>query len=301
MSVAASIAFKQSVSSDVLDAIYGWAGPLPQVELEFEAELKLLWLTIRPEPKPIFTLQLLDSVVAVQKAIGHLWADLRPHDRPVRFLAFRGRGGVFTLGGDLDFYLECIATGDRSRLMDYAEASVQGAIGNASGCYGSVITLSTIHAKALGGGIDAPRSCHIMIAERQASFCYPEIRFNHFPITAVPVLSRKLGPMAAEALLLSGDEISAEEFRARGGLEAVVEANQGEDWIRNYCQTNLESAAARLAIYGMTYEANRHYEQDLRDSAARWVQAMLNMRPTEISKLQRISQMQEKLLARMRS
>jgi DSF synthase len=300
MSAAVSFAFEQTVDSDVVSAIYDCCGPLPQIDLTYEPDVKLLWLTIRPEPKPIFTIQLLNSVVAVQKALKTLWADHRFSDRPVRFLAFRGRGSVFTLGGDLDFYLDCIARGDRAQLEDYAEASVQGAIGNASGCYGMAITLSTIHAKALGGGIDAPRSCHIMIAERQASFCYPEIRFNHFPITAVPVLMRKLGVAGTEALLLSGDEISADEFRARGGLEAVVGANEGEDWIRTYCETNLESAAARLAIYGLTYEANRSFEMDLRASAARWVQAMLSMRPTEIAKLQRISQMQEKLLARMR-
>lgn len=300
MTLAVALAFDQTVHSDVVQAIYDHCGPLPQIELAYEPELKLLWLTIRPEPKPIFTQQLLESVVAVQKALPVLWAHLRSHERPVRFLAFRGRGSVFTLGGDLDFYLDCIAAGDKARLQSYAEASVQGAIGNASGCYGSVITLSTIHAKAMGGGIDAPRSCHIMVAEKQASFSYPEVRFNHFPITALPVLTRKLGAAGAESLLLAGDELSAEDFHARGGLEAVVEPQQGEAWIRGYCRDNLETAAARLAIYSLSYEANRFFEQDLRRSADRWVQAMLAMRPTEISKLQRISQMQEKMLARMR-
>jgi DSF synthase len=163
-----------SVSDDVVEAILEQSGALAQVRLEYEPGLKILWLTILPEPKPVFTLQLLSSVVAVQRAIMVLWGDERGYERcPVRFLAFRGEGPVFTLGGDLDFYLDCLATNDRAAMQDYARISVEGAANNASGLGGLAITVSTIHAKAIGGGIDAPRSCNIMIAEEGASFCSP--------------------------------------------------------------------------------------------------------------------------------
>src|SRR5690606_21021916 len=113
-------------------------------------------------------------------------------------------------------------------MEDYMRASIEGACLNASALESTAITVSTIHAKAIGGGIDAPRSCNVMIAERSAAFSYPEVKFNHFPITAVGVLSRHLDRKAAMDMLMNGEELSAEDFAARGGLEAVVDDGTGE-------------------------------------------------------------------------
>src|SRR6478672_6690704 len=135
-------------SCEVIDAIRYRAGFLPEVQLAYEPEIKTLWVTIKPELKPVFTLQLLDSLVKIQSAISALWgAPDQYHRAPVRFLAFRGAGPFFTLGGDLDFYLDCLAKNDRAALAEYARLSIEGAVWNASGLNGLVITLSTIHAK----------------------------------------------------------------------------------------------------------------------------------------------------------
>ncbi|MGL4728708.1 MAG: crotonase/enoyl-CoA hydratase family protein [Bosea sp. (in: a-proteobacteria)] len=293
-------AFSLAIRDDVIGAVRHHAGALPQISIDYEPEIKAIWLTIKPQPKPVFTLDLLASVGKVQQAIWALWGkNTSDRNSPVKFLAFRGEGPVFTLGGDLDFYLDCLAKGDRAALQEYARVSVEGAAWNASGCRGSVITLATIHGKAIGGGIDAPRSCQIMIAERGATFVYPEVKFNHFPITAAPVLARRVGDRVAEEVLMSGTEFDAYEFAARGLLEGVVESGAGEDWVRAYCRETLPMHHARKAIFAALHARHRHFEDDLRFNADLWVDCMLRMPPTEISKLQRISQMQERMLSRM--
>jgi DSF synthase len=229
-----------------------------------------------------------------------LWGRLEDRaDSPVKFLAFRGEGQVFTLGGDLDFYLDCLASNDRQALEEYARVSVEGASWNASGLKGLAITLSTIHAKAIGGGIDAPRSCNIMIAEEGASFVYPEVRFNHFPITAVAILSRCRGPIEAKRMLMSGQEYSAAEFHARGGLDAVVRAGAGENWIRAYAAETMPIHAARSALFSAFHHRAGDLEEELRYTAKLWSETMLRLSAAEISKLQRIAQTQERMLSRM--
>jgi DSF synthase len=260
---------------EVVGTILHESGPLPQVKLSYEPAIKTLWLTIKPEPNG------------------------SPEDSPVKFLAYRGEGPVFTLGGDLDFYLDCLATNDRQALDEYARASVEGACWNASGLKGMAITLSTIHAKAIGGGIDAPRSCNLMIAEEQASFTYPEVRFNHFPITAVAILSRCMGPIEAKRMLMSGDEYSAAEFHARGGLDAVVPKGRGEDWVRAYAAETLPMHAARTALFAAFHQRAGRLDEDLGYTAKLWSETMLRLSPSEISKLQRIAQAQERMLSRM--
>ena len=188
---------------------------------------------------------------------------------------------------------------DRQTLEEYARISVEGALWNASGLNGTVITLATIHGKAIGGGIDAPRSCNIMVAERGASFVYPEVKFNHFPITAAAVLARRIGDRETEKILMTGEEFSAEEFHQKGLLEDIVEVGTGEDWIRDYCRETLPMFTARRALFATLHHRNRHFEEDLRFNAKLWVDCMLRMAPSEISKLQRIAQMQERMLSRM--
>lgn len=283
----------------VVEMIQHQAGPLPQVALHYEAPIQTLWLTIRPEPKPVFTLTLLDSLVKIQTAIAALWgAPHQYHAAPVRFLAFRGDGPFFTLGGDLDFYLDCLAKNDHAALAEYARLSAEGAIWNASGLNGLVVTLSTVHAKAIGGGIDAARSCNLMVAEEAASFVYPEIKFNHFPITAVAILSRRMGADAARHLLLSGEELSAEAFMAVGGLEAVVPPGQGEGWIRRYCTEAKSNHAARVALFSAFNRRAGDLRQELKHLGEDWATCMLRLTPAEISKLQRIASAQERMLAR---
>jgi DSF synthase len=287
-------------SCEVIDAIRHKSGFLPETQLAYEPEIKTLWVTIRPELKPVFTLQLLDSLVKIQNAIVALWgAPDQYHRAPVRFLAFRGTGPFFTLGGDLDFYLDCLAKNDRAALAEYARLSSAGAVMNASGLNGLVVTLSTIHAKAIGGGIDAPRSCNIMIAEQPASFVYPEVKFNHFPITAVAVLSRRMGERNAQRVLMSGEEFSAEEFYQLDGVEAVVAPGEGEAWLRGYAAETLPMHAARTALFSAFSRRAAGLDEELAYSAQLWVDCMLRLTPIEISKLQRIARAQERMLSRI--
>lgn len=284
---------------DVVAMIHDKAGPLPQIALAYEPTIQTLWVTIRPEPKPVFTLTLLDSLVKVQTAIAGLWgAPEQYHAAPVRFLAFRGDGPFFTLGGDLDFYLDCLAKNDHAALAEYARLSAEGAIWNANGLNGLVVTLSTVHADAIGGGIDAARSCNLMVAETPATFVYPEIKFNHFPITAVAILSRRMGADAARQLLLSGEKLTADQFMAVGGLEAVVPAGTGEDWIRRYCTEAKGNHAARVALFSAFNRRAGDLRQELKHLGEDWATCMLRLTPAEISKLQRIASAQERMLSR---
>jgi len=284
-------------SGEVVDIIKWKAGSLPQIFIAYESKIKTLWITLAPQPKPVFTLDVLQSVHSVQKAIWSLWGKQEEYrDAPVRFLAFRGAGPVYTLGGDLDFYLDCLAKGDRAALRDYARASAACIAWNASCLRGAAITLATIHGKALGGGIDAPRSCNLMVAERQASFCYPEINFNHLPIAHVSVLSRYTGIRNAHKILDSGQSYSAEQLEALGGLDAVTPAGEGENWLRRYAAQTLPIHAARMSLFCTFNRLQGDLETELEPLAETWADSMMRLTPLEIYKLQRIARAQERMI-----
>ncbi|MBX9650751.1 MAG: hypothetical protein K2X57_27260 [Xanthobacteraceae bacterium] len=274
------------------------AGPTAQLSLEFDPERSLLWMTIRPEPKPIFTYGLLDSISKIQNAIIALWG-ANQAQCPIRFMAYRSTGPVFTLGGDLEFYLDCLARGDLGGLKDYARLSAEGVINNMTGLRGLVVTLATVHGKGLGGGIDASRSCNIMIAEEQATLGYPEIAFNHFPILAAPILSRRIGGFKAQKLLMEGEEFSAQGFYDQGLLDAVVPNGTGEDWVRRYAKSNLGTHSARVTLFNDFLKRGGDAIEEVKAAGELWANYMFGMKPTDISKLQRIAQMQDRMLMRL--
>ena len=168
-----------------------------------------------------------------------------------------------------------------------------------TGLQGIVVTLATVHGKGLGGGIDASRSCNIMIAEEQARLGYPEIAFNHFPILAAPILSRRIGRFKAQNFLMTGEEYSAQGFMEQGLLDAVVENGTGEDWVRNYASSSLTSHSARLSLFDYFVKSGGDVHEEMHAAGERWAHYMFNLKPTDIAKLQRIAQMQDKMLARL--
>lgn len=283
--------------SGVIAAIGERAGLLPQVELAYEPANRLLWITMRPEPKPVVTMALIESIRTVQLAVWDLWG--RSPDRPVLFMACRSRGRVYSLGGDLDFYLDCLARNDRGALQHYANAACDVIRMSRNGLFGSVITLSNVHARIMGGAIDSARSCNVMVAEEGATFCYPEVNYNHYPIAAVPILSRHAGPVEAERILLSGRDYTAGEFEGRGALNAVLPAGTGDDWIRRYAANGQASHAARVALIAAFNRMGGDLDAELAAAAEAWVAHMLSLRPLEISKLQRIAAAQERMLGRL--
>jgi DSF synthase len=285
-------------AEEVIAAIRAASGPLPQLELAYEPDIRTLWLTLKPEPKPVFTLPIITSVLRVQRSIIKLWQDST--ERPIQFLAYRGSGSLFSLGGDLDYYLECLARGDRAGLADYAARAIDVILLNNNGLNGMVVTLAAIHAKALGGGIDPARACNIMIGEEQATFCYPEINYNHFPISAVPILSRHTGPIEAERILLSGAEYTARAFFERGALDEVVPNGASEEAIRDYAKRCLPTQKARVALFAAFGRRAGGLDADLKNAAEDWVNHIFSLRPLEISKLQRIALAQERMLSRMK-
>jgi DSF synthase len=266
----------------------------PQISLEYEEDISLLWITLRPEPKPIFTLGLIESVHRVQSSLSQFGS----MDSGPLYLAYRTSGPFFSMGGDLDYYLDCLAKNDRSGLRRYARLAADVVWNNMSGINGRIVTLATVAGKALGGGIDPARACNVMIAEEAATFCYPEVNYNHFPITATPVLCRRVPALVAQQILTSGETYTAAEFAGFNLLDAVVPLGTGEDWIRSYTKSNAPRQRAMAGLFSALTRDSGNWQERLEAAADAWVDHMFHLRPIEISKLQRIALAQERVLAR---
>ncbi len=87
--------------------------------------------------------------------------------------------------------------------------------------------IAAVNGFAMGGGFETALSCDIIIAADTAKFALPEVKVGFFAsASGVQRLSRYIGRLAAQELMLSGRTIDAAEALRLGCVNEVVPADQ---------------------------------------------------------------------------
>ena len=73
----------------------------------------------------------------------------------------------------------------------------------------------------------------------------------------------------------------------------------GEAWIRKYAHDSLPIHAAKTALFSAFNRRAGNLQEELDQLGQIWTDCMLRLHPSAISKLQRIAQTQDRMLARM--
>ncbi|HKX27708.1 MAG TPA: enoyl-CoA hydratase/isomerase family protein [Blastocatellia bacterium] len=84
-------------------------------------------------------------------------------------------------------------------------------------------TIAAVHGVTFGGGFELALVCDLMIADKMARFCFPELRLGLIPgFGGIPRLKRDLGNAIIRDILLTGRSINANRAHAAGLLSQVV-------------------------------------------------------------------------------
>lgn len=88
-------------------------------------------------------------------------------------------------------------------------------------------TIAAVHGVCFGGGFELALACDLIIADKMARFCFPELRLGLIPgFGGIPRLKRDLGNAVVRDLLLTGRSINATKALAVGLASQV--AAEGE-------------------------------------------------------------------------
>jgi enoyl-CoA hydratase len=84
-------------------------------------------------------------------------------------------------------------------------------------------TIAAIHGIAFGGGFELALTCDLIIADKMARFCFPELRLGLIPgFGGIPRLKRDVGNAAVRDLLLTGRSINAQKAQSIGLVSQVT-------------------------------------------------------------------------------
>jgi enoyl-CoA hydratase/carnithine racemase len=88
-------------------------------------------------------------------------------------------------------------------------------------------TIAAVHGVTFGGGFELALVCDLIIADRMARFCFPELRLGLIPgFGGIPRLKRDLGNGVVRDLLLTGRSFNAAKAQSVGLVSQV--AAEGE-------------------------------------------------------------------------
>lgn len=126
-----------------------------------------------------------------------------------------------------------------------------------------LITIAAVHGVTFGGGFELALACDLIIADKMARFCFPELRLGLVPgFGGIPRLKRDLGNAVVRDLLLTGRSINAQRALAVG----LVNQLAGEGQVLNVARSTAAqikkfdrstAAAAKKFIKPIPYDELR--------------------------------------------
>lgn len=137
----------------------------------------------------------------------------------VKVVLLRGNGPDFCAGADLA-QLERIAAGatveeNREDAMQLGRLLIQ-----MRGLRKPIV--AAVHGHALAGGAGLATACDLIIAHRDATFGYPEVRLGFVPAMVMALLVRTVGEKVAFELTAFGNPIGAAEAQRLGLVNRIA-------------------------------------------------------------------------------
>jgi enoyl-CoA hydratase len=87
----------------------------------------------------------------------------------------------------------------------------------------ALTTIAAVHGVCFGGGFELVLACDLIIADKMARFCFPELRLGLIPgFGGIPRLKRDIGNGVVRDLLLTGRSINATKALAIGLASQVA-------------------------------------------------------------------------------
>ncbi|HEU5085622.1 MAG TPA: enoyl-CoA hydratase/isomerase family protein [Acidimicrobiales bacterium] len=175
------------------------------VEVAVTGETGTLWLTRPDKLNPLSTQTLAELEDAARWFDRH--ADLK-------VVTVGGRGRAFSAGADLGAFTGRSDRRDREQGWRTARALEEM----------RAVSVARLHGWCVGGGLVVAAACDLRIAAASTRFSIPEIDLG-IPLAwgGIPRLVREIGPALTKELVMTGRVFDAEEARAAGFLNRVVD------------------------------------------------------------------------------
>jgi len=257
-----------------------------EIDTHFEDEQFALWVYFKNKKIPCFSPEILSE-------LSVLFNSIKKHDNEYGstqyVIAASSFPDIYNLGGDLNYFHECIKSADREKLRQYAYDCIDlGYLCNQQ-FEQDITSIALVQGSALGGGFEAALSCNVLIAEEKAKFGFPEINFNLFPgMGAFTYLCRRVSIRQAEKMIISGKQYSAQELFEYGIIDVLAKNGEGKKATREFIEEHRSKQQARIAIQKAKSHSIPITLSELYGIADVWIDAAIKTKPDSLSTMKRL-------------
>jgi len=112
-----------------------------------------------------------------------------------------------------------------------------------------LVTIAAVHGVCFGGGFELALACDLIVADKMARFCFPELRLGLIPGGGgIPRLKRSVGNSVVRDLLLTGRSINADKALSVGLITQVAAEGKSLELARSAAaQIKKFDPSARIA------------------------------------------------------
>ncbi len=176
--------------------------------------------------------------------ITHAFTALRTDDS-VKVIVLRANGKVFCAGMDLA-YLQQIS--ENSVMQNKADSQTFHEMLYAIYTSPKPV-IACVQGAAIAGGCGIASVCDVVIAAREKSlFGYSEVKIGFIPAIVSVYLVKRIGGMQAQRLLLTAENISAEEAFRVGLITNVVDDNDLDTAVHEAAQMLAANSSSAMAL-----------------------------------------------------
>jgi len=111
-----------------------------------------------------------------------------------------------------------------------------------------VPAIARIDGYALGAGLVLAAACDFRVASDRSIFGMPEVRIGLPSVVEAALLPRLIGPARARTLLLTGENITADQALAWGLVDRVVPAEKLDDAVEELAATILSAGPHAIRL-----------------------------------------------------
>jgi DSF synthase len=270
------------------------------LSIDYQEDIHALFFAMNPGVIPCFSHQLLQDINAFQLETTEQFNQVDNTNQPVDYLIFASdTPDVFSLGGDLAFFVECIQQGKRDILSQYARLSIDVLYRNYINLNSNhLTTISLVNGTALGAGFEAALSSDYIIAEEGSEFKFPEVVFNMFPgMGAYSFLARRIPAANVEKMIINAEGYTAEQLYDMGIVDMIADKGKLNIALRSFIRKLKKTNITRKAVLEMRNRIFPLDKQELYDIADFWVTSAFSLSSRDLNAMSRLVRAQTKMMS----
>jgi len=258
------------------------------LRVKIDDEHKILWVGIDLQDKLCYSINFLENLTHVKDLIVYL---IKKEN--IRYVvAYSLNKGVWNLGGDLEYFVSCIRSKNKSSLKDYAYKCIDLVYNYNSNYEMDVFSTCVVQGNAFGGGFESALSGNFIIAEESAKFSFPEVIFGTFPgMGAYSFLTKKVGFNKANEIINSNKTYSAREIHELGIINEVCDDGFGIAKM----ETLIKSGGMEKYVSNPFLNiCNKVSKQELTDVVDVWINKAFTLTEDNLSRMLKLASFQKR-------